>query len=212
MKLLPVAVLTLGASIASAAHFSGVAGKFDCPGIGNSHKCAISIEASLRAPFLHRVDKGRLNIDIMNGQVHSFVDVDVEGGAAVYYHALEVSKTSRYVLIHLQRYEWSEYGLLDRRSGTFTKFAGYPVFSPDEEWLAVVDGHENALPVFQIFEQAGNDFRLAFDAKPEKWWPTQVRWTSATSLTFGRTALSAAPNFEVTVVPMKLQLDGRTWR
>jgi hypothetical protein len=212
MKFLPVAVLALGASIASAAHFSRAAGRFDCPGIGNSHNCAISIEASLRVPFLHRVDKGRLNIDIMNGQVHSFVDVDVEGDTAVYYHALEVSKTSRYVLIHLQRYEWSEYGLLDRRSGIFTKFAGYPVFSPDEHWLAVVDGHENAEPVFQILELAGNDFRLAFDATPDKWWPTQVKWTSATSLTYGRTALSAGPKIEVTVVPKKLQLDGRTWR
>jgi hypothetical protein len=212
MKFVPVAVLTLGASIASAAHFSRAAGRFDCPGIGNSRNCAISIEASLRAPFLHRVDKGLLNIDIMSGQVRSFVDVDLGGDAAVYYHALEVSKTSRYVLIHLQRYEWSEYGLLDRRSGTFTKFAGYPVFSPDEHWLAVVDGHENAQPVFQIFELAGNDFRLAFDAKPDKWWPTQFRWTSATSLTYGRTTLSAAPQFEVTVVPMNLQLDGITWR
>lgn len=212
MKFLPVAVLTLWASIASADHFSRAAGRFDCPGIGNSHKCAMSIEATLRVPFLHRVDKGRLNIDIMNGQVQSFVDVDVEGGAAVHYHALEVSKTSRYVLIHLQRYEWSEYGLLDRISGTFTKFAGYPVFSPDEHWLAVVDGHENDLPVLQIFEQASSNFRLAFDAKPEKWWPTQARWTSATSLTYGRTTLSAAPRAEVTVVPMTLQLDGGTWR
>jgi hypothetical protein len=212
MKLLRAAVLTLWVSFASAAHFSGAAGRFDCPGIGNSQKCAISIEGSLRAPFLHRVDKGRLNIDIMNGQVHSFVDVDVEGGAAVYYNALEVSKTNRYVLIHLQRYEWSEYGLLDRRSGTFTTFDGYPVFSPDEHWLAVVDGHENAEPVFQIFEPAGGAFRLAFDAKPKKWWPTQVKWTSATALTYGRTTLSAEPQIKVKVVPMKLQLDGKTWR
>jgi hypothetical protein len=211
MKLLLAAMLTLGISCASAAHFSRATGKFDCPGIGNSHECAISIEPSLRAPFLHRIDKGRLDIDLMNGRVHSFVDVAVEGDATVYYHALEVSKTGRYVLIHLQRYEWSEYGLLDRRSGTFTKFDGYPVFSPDEHWLAVVDGHENAEPVFQIFELEDGAFRLAFDAKARKWWPTGVGWTSVTSLTYGRTTSAERP-FEVKVVTMNLQFDGNTWR
>jgi hypothetical protein len=211
MRLLLAAVLTLGISCASAGHFSRATGKFDCPGIGNSHKCAISIESSLRAPFLHRIDKGRLNIDLMNGRVHFFVDVAVEGGATVNYHALEVSKTGRYVLIHLQRYEWSEYGLLDRRSGTFTKFDGYPVFSPDEHWLAVVDGHENAEPVFQIFELEDGAFRLVFDAKAKKWWPTQVEWTSATSLTYGRTTSAERP-FEVKVVTMNLHFDGNTWR
>ena len=128
----------------------------------------------------------------------------------MYYNALETSATNRYVVIHRQFYEGSGYGVLDRTSGTFTKFDGYPMFSPDGRWLAVTDGGEDDELVFQIFEVANGAFRLAFNAKDGKWWPANVAWQSSTALLYERSSLD--PDNTVVAVKSKVQFDGKGWR
>jgi hypothetical protein len=219
MRALFISVASLGASWAPAAQFSNVDGKFVCPSISKAQACAESIEASLHSAVLRRLTADRLDVTLSDGRIRSFVDVpprgaSEDGASTVYYHAIEITGDSRYVLIHMQRYEWSEYGLLDRNSGRFTTFNGYPVFSPDYRWLAVVEGHESQDVVFQILEVRDGTYRLALDASERAWWPTQLRWTSATSLSYRRTSLRGNSGAEVIAEPgdITIRFNGDTWR
>jgi hypothetical protein len=224
MRRLLILAATLGTSGALAAHFSGADGKFDCPGISKAHACATAIETSLRSGFLRRVAMDQLDVTLNDGSVRSFKDVPArgattDGASTVYYQAIEVIDNARYVLIHMGRYEWSEYGLLDRSSGRFTTFFGYPVFSPDYRWLAVVGGHENEQSIFQILEVSSGAFRMAldlvaFDASGRAWWPTKLRWTSSTSLAYGRTTLTGDRGTQLTTETEDavLRFNGETWR
>jgi len=147
----------------------------------------------------------------MDGRVHSFVDVAAENASALYYNALETSVANRYVVIHRQFYEGDGYGLLDRKSGTFASFDGYPLLSPDGRWLAVAGGGENDPGLLQIFEVADGKFRLAFDATPSGWWPRQVAWQSPTDLDYERATLAALPDSAVETIKAALVFDAGTW-
>jgi hypothetical protein len=200
------------ASGASAAHFSKVAGKFDCPDIANSLRCARFIETSLHAPFIRRQRSAELIVDLLNGQAYSFSDVDREDSAAKYYNALELSPDNRYVVIHCQFLEGDQFGLLDRKTGLFGTLDGYPVFSPDGRWLAVADGGENDAGVLQIFAVTDGTFSLAFSAAPDKWWPEQVRWRSSSQLGYERASVTDAPGVSVRAVQAEVVLDGGRWK
>jgi hypothetical protein len=174
-------------------------------------KCARSIESNLRAPFLRRASSGSLDVELISGRIYSFVDVD--GGNAdtdVFYSALEVVTANRYVVIHRQFYEGGAFGLLDRKSGAFTKFDGYPILSPDRRWIAVADVDQNS-ETLQIFEVTDGVFRLALDAHPLKWWPTEVEWRSPTSLIYKRSSYRS-DSLQVDSVKATLQFDGKAWR
>lgn len=204
-------MLLLAASAAQAAHFSKMAGKFDCPDIGNSLNCARAIERSLHVPFIHH-DDGRLDIDLLNGRVYSLADVESEDHRARYYNVMELSADRRYVVVHCQFVEGDQFGLLDRKTGMYTTLNGYPVFSPDGRWLAVADGGENDTGVLQIFAVANGSLNLAFSADPGKWWPEQVRWQSSRQLDYERATLTDPHGVTVGTVKAAALWDGGRWK
>jgi hypothetical protein len=180
-----------GSSTATAAAFSSIAGKFECADIGNSGRCARVIEASLRAPFIRRIDDGRLDIELPGNRIHTFSDVPGEA-QVVRHSALEVDASGRYVTIHRQYYEGSGYGLLDRQTGRYIAVPGYPAFSPDGRWLVAAGGDAISDGRLQILEMADGAFRVAFDATPRRWWPWNVTWTSATQLVYEQVFMADA--------------------
>lgn len=208
-----VGFLLLGmASAASAAQFSSAAGRFDCPALTNSRQCANAIESQLRTNFVRRDGEGRLTVQLQDGRQQVFDDVAVQGSAALFHHGLEVSPGGRFVVIHLQFYEGSGYGLLDRTSGVLHRFSGYPLVSPDEEWIAVVGGHENADPVFMIFRAVSGTLLLSKIVHERSWWPTDVEWKSSRELVYQRTALTGQHGSTIHRSPAQLRREGVSWR
>ena len=197
---------------ALAAHFSPFAGRFDCPGIGNSMECARFTERALHSPYVRRVAQGRLDILLMGGGTRSLVDGDPANVAdGEFYSALELDPRHRFVVIHRQHYEGSVFGLLDRKTGTLTPLGGYPVLSPDRHWIAVADSDEESATL-QIFSVNGGRLMKAFDANPQNWGIRGVAWDSNTVLSYRRVDSECLDEKQGMCPRVLVQFDGKRWR
>ena len=195
-------------------HFSAFPHRFDCAKLDNSFECARSIESAVRSRYIRRIDNGKLEVTLVNGHKHYFIDeagVNGDGVEDTQYSALEVIDSSKYVVIQRQFYEGMDFTLLDLETDTLLNFNGYPVFSPNRRWIAVADGSDQS-PVLQIYSIVKKEPMLAFDAHPEEWWPWGVTWDSSTSLSYRAGTLDCEGNESGKCLSYTLRLNGNSWR
>jgi hypothetical protein len=214
VKALSLLASALVSPVAWAGHFSPFAGRFDCPGIENSMVCARAIERSLGVSFLHRVANDRMDVDLLDGRVRSFVDVnrgEIADADDEFYSALEVDRLNRYIVVHRQLYEGSLFGLLDRKTGIFTKIDGYPVFSPDRRWIAVADAGVNGATL-QIYEVAESGPKKAYDVDLENSDIADVAWTSSTVLRYVPVTFNLEKRDFVKAAARIVRLSGSVWQ
>jgi hypothetical protein len=205
-----VVLIGLFARTAMTQSLSVVPGQIKCPEPASARCTSQQSEATLGVTFLHRVKKGRLDIELLNGSIHSFVDNDADNDRRVLHTAVAVAAHARYVVVSMAYYESYGFGILDRKSGKVTKLYGHPLFSPDERWLAVASGNENDEAYLQILEVADGAFRPAFDAKPVKWWPSRIEWQGSSSLVYGHSSFRSA--VDVVTVSRDVRFDGVSWQ
>ena len=173
------------AATSSATHFSAFEGKFDCPEVYNSKICARSIEGELSAQhaFIQRKSDALLHIALPRNKVQTFNDGET------HYSVLEFIEEHDYLVLHLQYWEGNSFALLNVKTGEFHEITGYPLFSPDGQYVVVAQkdleaGYSpNTLQIY-IADQT---LKLVYDAKPSSWGPSEVKRLSNTLLSFTKT-------------------------
>jgi hypothetical protein len=210
-RLALIAFIPLGAF---AADFSAFPGRHSCKDIRNSQACARALESALNAPYISRSSDTEAQIALLDGRFRRLKDQDPESGG-VAYSVIEIALDGRFLVVHRQFYEGSSYSLLDRSDGRIIDLSGYPVFSPDSNWVAVAEvdlGAGYSPNALQIFKYSNGFFSLSFDAKPDRWGPERVTWQSPTQLSYVHATVEC--QFENTspcrTVTLTLGTDG--WR
>lgn len=176
-----VSLILLNTFNVSAAQWSAFPGRFNCPDVLNSNECARKIEDSLRVEFIRRINDADLTLNLVGGALKTFAE---EG---VWHSVLEVTPTGRYAILHRQYSEGAGFGLLDRVTGQYWKFGGYPVFSPNAKWLVVANTDLDASfseTVFQFYRVSAGEIAFYQGIEVGEWGPEQVRWISDSEIAF----------------------------
>ncbi len=156
-----------------AGHWSEFAGKYFCPEISNSFKCARSIESKLKSENFSRIDDKKLLVHLMDGSDITLID------GKFHFTVLELIDQINLAVIQEQYPESSRYGLLDLTNGRYLRLWGYPGFSPDNKYFieASVAIREDGQNVFRIYYIENGKFINVYDAKAERMWGTrEVSW------------------------------------
>jgi hypothetical protein len=104
---------------------------------------------------------------------------------AVLYHYIAFVPELKLHVIHIQRWEGSQFLAIDHESGRSAEIIGYPVASPDQRRFAAV-----SMDLFASFSPNGvelwriEDGRLHREARFDTdWGPTNAKWRNPESLT-----------------------------
>ena len=148
-------------------------------------KYARSIESKLseQHAFIQRKSDKSLNIVLPFNGIRTYSDGET------LYSVLEYIEEHDYLVIHQQYWEGNAYALLNMKTGKFHEITGYPLFSPNGKYIAVVEKDlvaEYSPNTLQIYK-AKHTLELVHDAKPKLWGPGKVKWKNNTSLSFLKT-------------------------
>ncbi|HTF94865.1 MAG TPA: hypothetical protein VL995_01915 [Cellvibrio sp.] len=150
----------------------------------------------INVPFVRRFDQKKLEITLMNDDIHAFIDVDDEGvtfqiNESLSYSVLEVMGESRYVVISIQFVEVIDFLLLDRKTYVYHKLKVCPVFSPDGRKLLVANTDFSGLSqaVLEIYEVKDQTTQLEYAANlgdewSADWGGESIVWHSSSIITF----------------------------
>lgn len=163
-----------------AGHWSQFIGKYDCPEINNSFRCARSIESNLNFENILRIDDSNLLVSLNDGSKISLID------GKFHYTALEIIDELDFVVIQEHYYESSRYGLLDLTNGLYLHLWGYPGFSPDKKNFIEASSAigEDGQNVFRIYAFENRKIITVYDAKAGLWGPMNVSWLNNENIEF----------------------------
>ncbi|WP_444901748.1 hypothetical protein ACJJIG_21870 [Microbulbifer sp. SSSA007] len=189
-------------SLSFAVHFSAIEGKFDCPNIHNSHNCARSIESKLleNTGLIKRNKLFSLIVTLKNGTTKTYQDSTEENppGEKYTYSALEFVADS-YLLIYRQLWESSDYILLSLKNGVEYSLEGYPLTSPNGQYILTVEQdldagfNENLLELYLL---TVNGLTPVYSIRPESWGPSSVSWETNNQVKFIKKQFN--PNYSTT--------------
>lgn len=208
-KIYLIFILYFISNVCSAGDWSVYEGKFQCPGIHNSFECAKKIERKLNLDFISRTDNDiSLSVELRDNSVVQLKE------SGIRFLVLEYLNNKNMLVIFEQYWEGGAYGLLDLRSGSYVRFGGYPVFSPNEKHL-VVAGLDLAAGysanVLEIYTYNNNDFELMHKEITVTWGPSRVQWINDKKLAYDMATLECA-FFDKDVCLRKiLQFDNQKW-
>ena len=170
---------------------------------------------------MRRTEAGVLLITLEDGRTREIRDAAAEQMERLHdaasYAAIAASSDGRYVVLHRQFYEGEASSLLDRRTGEEIKLPGYPLFSPDGQWMAAVGvdlAAEFSPNVLRIYRMTPAGPVLERDFTPLRWGPVDAVWTSPTTLHYlhGTYECHTAHGTVPTGCERKaLRLDGSRW-
>ena len=181
--------------------FLGDAGYLpDCPDeLHNTGACAQYFENKLlknHRNLFQRTDRS-LSINLTNGKKKVYTDVDSDSGT--YYSVIKYFLDVGYALIHVGYLEGHSYFLLNTSNGAEWKVEGYALLSPKKKRFLIYEKDldaEYSPNVLRIYRINPQGLDLEFDALPEHWGPSQVRWIDEQEVVFSKDSRNPTdPNY-----------------
>jgi hypothetical protein len=168
-----------------------VDGRFECPDLRNAQKCAKKYEARFKAdnPSLIRREGDELVIKLNDGRHYEIKDENHR------INVLELADNHQYLVLREQYWEGNTWHLLNLNTGLMLETEGYPLFSPDGQWVVVsqMDLLAGYSPnVLRIYKNIAGMPLVVFDAHAfgKDWGPTDVRWEGNSMVRFDYVTLS----------------------
>jgi len=172
---------------------SVIDGALACPDADGQRECATAFERQLisaKADFLMR-KIGRLIIRLKSGRYRTLPNEKSD------LHVVEV--TGEFAIIIELFWEGSTWHILNLNSGVFTKTKGYPLFSPNGQF--VVCFHQDleagySANIFDVYQIGDGALIKLFSANPDKegWGPGSVSWLNSDRILFNKVRWNPAPS------------------
>jgi len=220
MRVLIFIVLSFPLTVYSI-QFSEIKGRYNCPDIKNSHRCALHIENRdlSKKPFFERKNDETIVLTLRSGVEIVYENNNSEVDRWASFAALEYIAEIDSVLLLRQYHEGSAYLLLNLSTGIQHKIDGYPSISPNGQSIVIAErdliaGYNKNL--FQIY-RIENEWHLEFDANPTDWGPSQVNWVGDDCISFFKFSINEGyfengePNLYFKE-PMQLKRTTKSWQ
>lgn len=162
--------------------------QLECPDLSNSQQCAMRYEAEVikNNPFMFSKGNGKLRIRLESGRIHEIADI------AQLNNVVAVIKQAQIAIIREQFGEGNTWHLLSLISGDMTEIAGFPVPSPNANYVFVNEPWDESgynSPKAAIYQIIRGKPKLVWLAKCDSnlWGPSKPSWKSNTHLSFTQT-------------------------
>ncbi|MFA0812937.1 hypothetical protein, partial [Microbulbifer epialgicus] len=141
-----------------------------------------------------------LTVTLRNGKTKIYLDSTkkVPSVERQTFTAIEQVADS-YLLIYRQLWESSNYVLLSLKNGFEYPLAGYPLVSPNRQYMLTAAQdldtgfNENLLELYRL---TASDLTLIYRTKPEVWGPATINWETNSQVTFTKKQFN--PDYGVT--------------
>lgn len=176
-------ILMFAASVANANQW-----KLECPDLSNSQGCAMRYEAEVikNYPLLISKADGKLRIRLKNGGSHEIADL------VQLHNVVAVIQQAQIAVIREQFGEGNTWHLLSLISGDMTEIAGFPVASPNANYVFAHEPWDESgynTPKAAIYQITKGKLKLVWLAKCDLniWGPAKPFWKSNSQLSFTQT-------------------------
>jgi hypothetical protein len=162
--------------------------QLECPDLSNSQECAMRYEAEVIKSYPQLISKvdGKLQIRLQNGKNQEIADL------AQLHNVVAVIQQAQIAVIREQFGEGNTWHLFSLISGDMTEIAGFPVPSPNANYVFVIETLTEAdytTPKAAIYQITTIKPKLVWLAKCDlrNWGPTKPNWKSNSKLSFTQT-------------------------
>jgi len=214
------ALLWLVSQNVPAIEISNASRDTSCPELENTYICAQALEKKLifREPLIISRKDTTLSIKSSANQHYSLKDIDSDPDNEKHYVAVGISSDKRFIALVVQYFEGNSWGIFDRSSNKFIETCGYPLYSPDRQYIAFAeinlwsDFSPNCLDIYEV---KINALVKVFSAEPTDWGPEAANWSSSRTLSFRRVTWNPKrgkpeePDY--LSIEQIVSLTGKTW-
>lgn len=192
-RYIAISVVLLLSCNALAIDLTEVRGKLSCPSIGNQQECALTFERKItesEAGFLVR-ENDQLKIRLESGLYKKLSDK----------HSLlnVIEVVNNFAIIREQFWEGNTWHILSLKNGKIKEVKGYPLSSPDGEYIicSQQDLEANYSPnIFDLYKVGNESLNKVFSSIPDDhgWGPGEVEWVNSDTVIFNKVQWNPDPN------------------